>query len=90
MKASISRLPGAAKGALLTVGVAALLAFGHTSTSDAAITNVSDDRWGISLLQPGLPGDHLGLGADLHARAVGDGPAGAEAPGVRHDDDRWG
>ncbi|MER7674803.1 hypothetical protein ABTY61_40960 [Kitasatospora sp. NPDC096128] len=77
----------ASKGALLTVGIAAVLALGPASTSGAAVSNVGDDRWGVSLLQPALPGDHH---FGLRASAAVTPQVGTAASTARLDDDRWG
>ncbi|MFF2077407.1 hypothetical protein ACFVXG_21950 [Kitasatospora sp. NPDC058162] len=76
----------ATKGALLTVGIAAVLALGPASTSGSAVSNVGDDRWGVSLLQPTLPGDHFGL----RAGAVVNPQVGSAPSTAGLDDDRWG
>ncbi|MEU6234595.1 hypothetical protein [Kitasatospora sp. NPDC047058] len=91
MKDSTIRLRLAAKSALLAVGVATLLGLGHATASGAGLTNIDDDRWGITTpIQPVVHSNHFGLNKELLIKAADDRLAGAKVTVVREDDDRWG
>ncbi|MFD0279536.1 hypothetical protein ACFVHB_37380 [Kitasatospora sp. NPDC127111] len=91
MKDSTIRLRVAAKSALLAAGVAALIGLGHTSASGAGLTNIDDDRWGITTpIQPIVHSDHFGLNKELHIKAADERLGGFKVTIAREDDDRWG